>query len=91
MENAPREVLADRRSQRILHNTWGITLLIRLFGETLTRPSDGAVISVRPLLESHIQRDLGYIPTLEESVDGIEVETWMYRGARPLSRTLAER
>jgi len=32
--NAPRDVLADRRSQRVLHNSWGITLLLRLLGDT---------------------------------------------------------
>ena len=79
------DVLADRRSQRVLHNSWGITLLLRLLGDTCKRPSDGSTISIRPILEDHVRCDLGYIPTLEESVSEIAIEAWMYRGAQPLS------
>jgi len=85
--NAPRDVLADRRSQRVLHNSWGITLLLRLLGDTCKRPSDGSTISIRPILEDHIRCDLGYIPTLEESVSEIAIEAWMYRSTLPLSQS----
>src|SRR6266702_991653 len=53
--NSSREVLADRRHQRMLHNAWGVTLLLRLLGDTFTRASDGITVSLRPVLEEHIQ------------------------------------
>ncbi len=83
--NSSREVLADRRHQRMLHNAWGVTLLLRLLGDTFTRASDGITVSLRPVLEEHIRRDLGHMPTLDESVADIAIEPWMYRGARALS------
>ena len=86
--NRVREILPDGRHQRLLHNAWGVTLLLRLFGTTLTRPSDGVDVSLRPVLEEHIRRDLGRIPLLHECAEGIELERWMYQAARPLSQAM---
>ena len=83
--NAPRDVLADQRSQRVLHNAWGIALLVRLQGDIWTRPSDGCALPVRPVLEEHVRHDLGHIPSLQESIAGIAIEPWMYHAAQPLS------
>ncbi|GLV60890.1 hypothetical protein KDH_77090 [Dictyobacter sp. S3.2.2.5] len=88
--NSTRDVLADQRAQIILHNTWGITILLRLLGDTLVRPSDQREISIRPILETHIRRDLGTIPTLKECVKDIPIQPWMYRSAQPLSRSMAQ-
>jgi hypothetical protein len=84
--NATREVLADERYLRILHNAWGITMLMRILGTTYVRPSDGVSLSLRPILELHITKDVGHIPTLQECVEGIAIAPWMYRKAYPLSR-----
>ncbi len=84
--NATREVLADERYLRILHNAWGITMLMRILGTTYVRPSDGVSLSLRPMLELHITKDMGHIPTLQECVEGIAIAPWMYRKAYPLSR-----
>lgn len=84
--NSVRSVMADRRHQRVLHNAWGVTVLLRLLGTTLTRPSDGVTLSLRPILEAHICYDLGHVPTLEESVEGIALAPWMYRHSASLSQ-----
>lgn len=75
--NRVQHVLDDTRSQRILHNTWGITLLEYTLGETFTRSSDGRVMSTRRVLEEHVLRDLNSIPTLLSCVAGVKLKRWM--------------
>lgn len=83
--NAARDILADQRHQLILHNTWGITLLLRLSGPILIRTSDSLAVPARPLLEAHIRHDLGYIPSLEDMLSPIPIKPWMHREAMPIS------
>lgn len=85
--NQVRKVLPDELGLCVLHNAWGISLIERIIGPTLTRPSDEIVISTRQILEMHVTSDLGYIPTMQESIEHVELEGWMYRNARPLSRS----
>lgn len=75
--NRVQHVLDDARSQRILHNTWGITLLEYALGETFTRPSDGLRMSTRRVLEEHVLRDMHTIPTLLSCVAGVKLQRWM--------------
>ncbi len=86
----PREHLADGRSRRVLHNSWGIALAVQAFGLALTRPSDQVALDVQLLVEQHILCEMPSIPTLEASLEGITLQRWMCARARPLS-TMTEK
>jgi hypothetical protein len=81
----PREHVPDGRHRRVLHNGWGIALAGDILGETLTR-ADGAIASVRQVAEEHIRHELGHIPTIDASLDGLALAPWMCMRAAPLSR-----
>lgn len=54
---------------------------------TFRRKSDGREVPIRLVGEQHVEEDLGgKIPTLSDWLDPLPKESWMYRGARPLSR-----
>lgn len=102
--DSSKDHLADARHRVVLHNTFGIAIAQRVFGEVLTRASDGKLVPVRQVVEQHIIEDLGYIPTLERCLEGMQdvlprrvhrrqrlpLQAWMFKKARPLSRELAE-
>jgi hypothetical protein len=70
----------------LLHTTLGIQTLEEIFGlDLLTR---GGPVPTRFVAEIHIRADLGFIPTLEEALDTLPLEPWMYRGAEALTRKL---
>jgi hypothetical protein len=60
----------DHRHRAFLHNAYGIFLLEKVFGVTITN-SDGDKVSVRDLGEDHVAQDLGFIPTLEECFNAL--------------------
>lgn len=82
--------LPDARHRAMLHHAFGIVVAEGLFGLTITN-SDGRVVPVREVLEAHITRDLGVVPTLEEAFDSMSLEPWMSANARPLSRELGRK
>ncbi len=89
----PREHVADGRFRRILHNTWGVALAAEIFGEAFTRPSDSTLVPVRNIAEMHIQAEMGGVPSLADSLDGLHLERWMCARAMPAQvadRTLNE-
>lgn len=48
-------------------------------------------IPTRLIAEAHIQADLGFVPTVEEALDGLPLEPWMFRGAQALTKRLGRR
>lgn len=85
--NRVAQVLPDSRSQRILHNAWGINLLEMMLGDTFMRASDGMYVSTRMMLEEHVRVDCGNtVPTLAECLSDIPLATWMYVPALASSR-----
>jgi hypothetical protein len=77
--------LADVRHRALRHHTEGIFLAERVFGTTLTN-SAGRVIPVRWIGEQHVQEDLGWIPTVKDWLENLEMAPWMHRtGKLPLS------
>lgn len=82
--------IADARHRLVLHNTWGIFFVERIFGKTFTRKSDGKEMPLRPILEQHVLEDFGRIPTLEVCLAGMTLAPWMYKNATPLSVRLEE-
>lgn len=77
--------LADARHRLFLHNSWGIFIAERVFGNIIRRESDNREIPTRTIIEQHIIEDLGFIPTLEQCVRNVPVEKWMYDRALKLS------
>ncbi len=64
------------RHRAIFHSAFGIYIIERIFGTTITN-SDGKVVSVRDLAEDHVLEDLGTIPSLDKWLDAMELQTWM--------------
>ena len=72
--------LADIRHRSLLHSSWGIWLVERVFGTTITN-SKGKKVSVRDIGEQHVLDDMGCIPTVERWLRNMRIEPWM--GGRP--------
>lgn len=71
-----KSALADVRHRAIFHSAFGIYIVERVFGETITN-SNGKKVSVRDIAERHVIEDLGFIPSLEKWLDKLPIEDWM--------------
>ena len=72
--------MADVRHRAILHSSFGIFLVERVFGDYITN-SDGKVVPVRYIGEQHVKEDCGgRIPTVADWFKNIKMEVWMNRG-----------
>jgi hypothetical protein len=87
----PRDCLPDGRFRRVLHNSWGVALAEQAFGLAFMRASDGVELAMRPIVERHIQREMGTIPTLDAALDGVTLQRWMCSRAMPASVERATR
>lgn len=77
--DSSKQCLADVRHRAILHSSFGIFLLERVFGEYITN-SDGKQVCVRDLGEEHVIEDMGTIPTVERWLRNLPIEDWMHSG-----------
>ena len=75
--DSSKQCLADVRHRAILHSSFGIFLLERVFGEYITN-SDGKKVCVRDLGEEHVVEDLGTIPSMEKWLKNLPIEDWMF-------------
>ncbi len=82
--------IADSRHRLLLHNSWGIFLVERIFGGIWTCKSNGRHIPTRAILEKHVLEDLHCIPTLEQCFVNVPIEAWQFKKALPLSREFNE-
>ena len=48
------------------------------FGVYITN-SDGKMVPVRALGEQHVKEDIGWIPTIKDYLDNMNVVGWMYK------------
>ena len=78
---------ADPRHRALRHHSEGIALMVECFGPTLTT-NTGRIVPTRWVGEQHVREDFGFIPTVQDFLRHMEVQEWMVRGARPLSREL---
>jgi hypothetical protein len=83
--------IPDNRHRLVLHNSWGIFFVERIFGAVWTRESDGKQVPTRAILEQHVLEDLRCIPTLEQCFANVPVEGWQFRKALPLSQMEEEK
>jgi|31_taG_2_1085359.scaffolds.fasta_scaffold01514_5 hypothetical protein len=78
--------LTDFRHRAILHNTFGIGLCEKLFGDYITN-SEGNNISVREVARRHIMQDSGVVPTIKETLDALSNGDY-HKFNKPLKRDL---
>jgi hypothetical protein len=74
--DSAKAALADVRHRAILHSAFGIYLAEQVFGHNLTN-SDGKEVSVRDVGEQHVLEDLGRIPSVQDWLQGLEIQGWM--------------
>jgi hypothetical protein len=82
--------IPDARHRLLLHNSWGIFFVEKIFGPVWTRLSDGKQVPTRTILEQHVLEDLRCIPTLEQCFAHVPLDQEWYRQALPLSQQLED-
>lgn len=83
--DSTKSALPDIRHRAVLHSAFGIFVLERVFGTTITN-SVCRKVNVRDLGEDHVLEDLGFIPTLERWLKHLPIEDWMGGATRKSSR-----
>jgi hypothetical protein len=73
-----KSAMPDVRHRAVYHSAFGIYLIEKIFGEVITN-SDGKVISVRDIAEQHVTEDLGFIPTMQDWLSNMKIQSWMIR------------
>lgn len=68
----------DMRHRALRHHSEGIFWSEDIFGTVITN-SDGKNVPVRFIAEQHIKEDMGFIPTIKDYLDNMEVVGWMYK------------
>ena len=81
--------LPDSRHRVLLHTALGVQTVEEVFGLELT--TSDQTVPTRFVAEAHIKADLGFIPTVEEALDSLSLEPWMFRGAQALTRKLGRK
>jgi hypothetical protein len=74
--DSSKQAVADVRHRAILHSAFGAFIVERVFGRTRVN-SDGKTYSPRDVAEDHIQQDLGFIPSMEQYLNNMTIQTWM--------------
>ena len=68
----------DMRHRALRHHSEGIFWCEQQFGTYITN-SDGRMVPVRAIGEQHCMEDLGWIPTIKDYLDNMEVQGWMFK------------
>lgn len=71
-----KEHMADMRHRALRHHPAGIYEAERVFGNSIIN-SDGKEVFVRYIGEQHVNEDLGFIPSLEDWLENMELQKWM--------------
>lgn len=71
--------MPDVRHRALLHNSFGIFLVEKVFGHYITN-SDGKDVPVREIAERHIIEDLGFIPTPQDWLKCISLKAIPWAG-----------
>lgn len=74
--DSTKSAMADVRHRAVLHSAFGIFIVEKVFG-THFRNSQGKDVSVRDVAEDHIIEDLGFIPSLENYMQNMQLQPWM--------------
>ena len=76
MMDSSKAHIADMRHRLVFHSSFGIYIMEEIFGTFIVN-SDDKKIQVRDIAEQHVLEDLGYIPTLQDYIAKLPIETWM--------------
>lgn len=68
--------IADVRHRALLHSSWGIYIVEKVFGTNI-KNSDGRLVSTRDVAEEHILEDLGRIPSVQDYLGNMRIQPWM--------------
>lgn len=68
--------MADMRHRALKHHAAGIFECEKVFGNFIYN-SDDKKVFVRYIGEQHVLEDLGFIPTLEDWFENMEMQEWM--------------
>lgn len=71
---------ATMRHRAIFHSAFGIYLVEKILGHELTL-SDGTTVPTRSVAEQHVIEDLGRIPSLDEWLQAMDPQPWMFGGS----------
>lgn len=77
--DSTKSAMPDVRHRAILHNAFGIFLVEKVFGPTITN-SDGRYVPVREIAEQHIIQDLGFIPTVQDWLENMPMRSVPWAG-----------
>jgi hypothetical protein len=76
--DASKAHMPDLRHRALRHHSEGIFQCEALFGIAITN-SDNKRIPVRQIGEQHVMDDLGWIPSVKDWMQHIEIQPWMTR------------
>lgn len=79
---------ADVQHRAMLHSTWGIFLVEKVFGPVIVN-SKGKEVPTRQVAEEHVFEDMGFIPTMEDWLKHMDDAPWM-RGRSKQNRRIGK-
>lgn len=77
--DSTKSAMPDVRHRALLHNSFGIFLVEKVFGHFITN-SDGRDVPVREVAERHVIEDLGFIPTPQDWLKCISLNAVPWAG-----------
>jgi hypothetical protein len=77
--DSTKSAMPDVRHRALLHNSFGIFMVERVFGHYITN-SEGKDVPVREIAERHIIEDLGFIPTPQDWLKCISLKAIPWAG-----------
>jgi hypothetical protein len=76
--DASKAHMPDLRHRALRHHSEGIFLCEAVFGIAITN-ADGVRVPVRQIAEQHVMDDLGWIPSVKDWLQHVQVQPWMTR------------
>lgn len=77
--DATKIAFAGRTHRALRHHAFGIFEAERVFGRTIDNGA-GRAVPVRLIAEQHIREDLGRVPSVQDWLAGIALQSWMMGG-----------
>ena len=77
----------DWRHRAMRHHTMGIFECEARFGTSFVN-SDGKTVYTRYVGEQHVKEDMGFIPTVGDWLDHMDIQQWMNHQSRKVSDRL---
>lgn len=75
----------DMRHRALLHSSWGIYVVEKVFGTYITN-SDQKKVQVRDIAEQHVIEDMGRIPTVDDYLKGMPMYSWLGGKRRKITK-----